>query len=110
MKYFIVNTERRGSYYHEFFKGKWDGKTFWKNDSIYLNDNILSQLEIGSIILSVIPEYDPYGVTKVSEREWKAILNEAERIGGDAYTAILEANEWVIDNFNTHTVFTILGI
>lgn len=29
MKYFVTNKERQGTCYHEFYKGKWDEKTFW---------------------------------------------------------------------------------
>lgn len=33
MKYFVTDRERDGTCYHEFYKGRWDGKTFWKEDS-----------------------------------------------------------------------------
>ena len=39
MKYFIFNNQRDGGSYHEFYKGKWDKKTFWKADSILLHDD-----------------------------------------------------------------------
>ena len=39
MKYFVYNNQRDGTCYHEFYKGKWDGKTFWKDDSICIDDN-----------------------------------------------------------------------
>nr|WP_288625771.1 hypothetical protein [uncultured Roseburia sp.] len=28
MKYFVTDRERDGTCYHEFYKGRWDGKTF----------------------------------------------------------------------------------
>ena len=43
MKYFVTDRERDGTCYHEFYKGRWDGKTFWKEDSISLHDNIMFQ-------------------------------------------------------------------
>lgn len=34
MKYFCSVNNRAGTCYHEFYRGKWDDKTFWKSDSI----------------------------------------------------------------------------
>ena len=39
MKYFVKNSERESTCYHEFYKGKWDEKTFWKEDSLLLHDD-----------------------------------------------------------------------
>jgi hypothetical protein len=33
MKYFVRNSEKVGTCYHEFYKGHWDEETFWKEDS-----------------------------------------------------------------------------
>lgn len=41
MKYFITNSEKIGTCYHEFYKGKWDGETFWKEDSLLLHDEVM---------------------------------------------------------------------
>ena len=35
MRFFCVESERKGTCYHEFQKGKWDEKTVWKADSLY---------------------------------------------------------------------------
>ena len=45
MKYFIKDKDRKGTCYYEFYKGKWDGESFWKTDSILLHDDIVFQNE-----------------------------------------------------------------
>ncbi len=110
MKYFILSSERRGSCYYEFYKGKWDGKTFWKSDSICLHDDVMYNLNIDKILVSVLPNYDPFGETEVMYQQWKKILEQAQIIGGDTYAAILEADQWVADTFTEYNVFTILGL
>jgi hypothetical protein len=40
MEYFITEDYRTNTAYHEFRKGKFDGVTFWKSDSILLSDEI----------------------------------------------------------------------
>lgn len=67
MKYFVRNKERENTCYHEFYKGKWDGNTFWKEDSISLHDNIMFENKgFVDAIMEVIPTYDPFGETEVS--------------------------------------------
>lgn len=74
MNYFVTNDERIGTCYHEFFKGKWDGETFWKEDSLCLDDDLLCECRaFGNAILSVIPSYSPFGITEISPEQWEAI-------------------------------------
>lgn len=74
MKYFIKDKDRKGTCYYEFYKGKWDGESFWKTDSILLQDDIVFQNEeFIDAILEVVPSYNPFGETEISNVEWKAI-------------------------------------
>ena len=41
MKYFVFDHERKNTVYHEFQKGRFDGHTFWKSDSISISDDLL---------------------------------------------------------------------
>ena len=50
MKYFVNDSERKNTNYHEFQKGKWDEKTNWKSDSICLSDDILYYLGIEKLL------------------------------------------------------------
>ena len=58
MKYFCYVSDRVGTCYHEFYKGKWDGKTFWKSDSILLHDDTLEELQLYKAFTAVLPDYD----------------------------------------------------
>lgn len=110
MKYFCTETERKGTCYHEFQKGKWDGITFWRNDSLLLHDDICWELKLGKLLGKVIPEYDTYGNTEVTKEVWAEICERAEAIGGEVQAAIREADVWVQENFETEEVFYILGL
>ena len=110
MKYFRTNSELNGTCYHEFQKGKWDGVTFWKNDSLYLYDDILYDLKIVELLLSVIPAYDEFGETEINELQWNEICNTAASIGSELKAVIDEADVWARETFKTYRIFTILGI
>ena len=110
MKYFISDSERHSTCYHEWQKGCFDGRTFWKKDSLLLSDDILVQLELDILFNISLGNYDPYGETKVSKNQWEVILNKSAEIGGNVAECILEADVWVQDTFKEHKVFTMLGI
>ena len=111
MEYFIHVSERKGTIYHEFYKGKWDGKTFWKSDSILLSDDILNDADgFVDAILEVIPCYDPFGETEITLDEWNKIgeiVVTKNMVSQEIYN---ELNEWLIDVFKNYKCFTILGI
>ncbi len=110
MKFFCYDNERIGTCYHEFYRGKFDGVSFWAEDSISIADEVHYQLGLEDLFMSVIPKYDVFGETEVTEKQWTEILVQAEKIGGDTYKAIIEADKWVCETFRTHSVFTMLGI
>lgn len=112
MNYFIKNHERIGTCYHEFYRGKWDGKTFWKEDSLCLYDDLLCEHRaFGNAILSVIPLYDPFGITEVSREQWESIGKQIAADGDKTGMAMYrEADAWVQNVFAEYDCFTILGI
>ena len=74
MKYFVKNSERESTCYHEFYKGKWDEKTFWKEDSLLLHDDVMFKNQgFVDAVMEVIPTYDPFGETEISPKIWKKI-------------------------------------
>lgn len=75
-----------------------------------LHDDILFNLDIGSLFLTYLPDYDPFGETVVNEEQWNQIVKEAKSIGGEIYLLIEEAIPWVRGNFKRESVFTIIGI
>ena len=56
MKFFCTELERKGTCYHEFQKGKWDGKTFWKTDSLLLHDNIMCEVKLHKLFRIHFPK------------------------------------------------------
>lgn len=108
--FFCPVSNRVGKSYHEFYKGKWDNKTFWKSDSILLHDDTLTKLELHKAFTAVIPDYDPCRTTEVNESQWRAILDCASQLDTQAKIALREAAIWVNEVFSTEKVFTILSI
>ena len=109
MKYFVFDYQRDGTCYHEFYKGKWNGHTFWKSDSISLDDDYLFDGFVDAII-SVIPTYDRFGETEISSDEWKEIGKSILSKDKKSQEIYYEANKWLEDVFKKYSCFTILGI
>ena len=112
MKYFVFDYQRDGSCYHEFYKGKWDGKTFWKSDSIFLDDDFLLLVDgFVNTIIDVVPYYDPYDETEISIDQWKKIGEQIKEKDVKSQEVYYEADRWLRDEvFTKHKCFTILGI
>ena len=111
MKYFITNNERVGTCYHEFYKGKWDGHTFWKEDSLLLDDDILGEhRDFIKAIAEVIPTYDPYNVIEISSEAWEAIGQVIQDKDTSAQELYQEVDEWLKGVLEENGCFTILGI
>lgn len=109
-KYFITEQKRNGTCYHEFYKGKWDKKTFWKEDSLLLHDDILQRSGLVKIFVKVICNYNCCGPTEIDQKQWNEIRKSACTIGGAVEQVISEIEPWVEENFKEHAVFTVLGI
>ena len=112
VKYFILDHQRNGSCYHEFYKGKWDGKTFWKSDSIFLHDDCLFLVDgFVDTIIDVVPYYDPYGETEISIDQWNKMSKIITRKDAKSQEVYYEADRWLKEQvFPEHKCFTILGI
>jgi len=97
---------------YEFHKGNWDrgNHEFWKKDSIYMHDDIMYNLNFDALIHQVVPEYNPFGETKISKAQWMDMGKLAMEIGGEILELVKEADAWVQDAFAEHEVFTILGL
>lgn len=111
MRYFVFNKDRNGTCYHEFYKGKWDKKTNWKHDSLYLDDDVLS-CNIGFVeaIREVIFDYDLYGVTEISVEQWDEIGKFIINKDSNSIALYQELNKWLEKVFQEHDCFTVLGI
>ena len=109
MKYYCTNSTKKGTCYHEFQKGKFEG-SFWHEDSLLLHDDILIHLNLKNLFMSIIPHYNSYNETEVTPNDWKEIYIKACEIGGETKVVIEELNSWAEATFISHGLFTILGI
>lgn len=111
MKYFVTNFERKGTCYHEFYRGKWDGETFWRDDSLLLHDEVLFKHPgFAGAIKEVIPAYTPFGETEISFDDWKKIGQIIEHCEEGEKELYQEADSWLNRVFQENGCFTILGI
>lgn len=111
MNYFVRNDERDGSCYHEFYKGKWDGKTFWKEDSLSLHDDFMFECKgFVEAIIEVIPQYNTYGNTEVSIEAWQKIGELILEKDEQAQAIYKEADIWLKTVLEEYNCFTILGL
>lgn len=109
-KYFVRPKDRSGSCYFEFYKGKWDEKTFWKEDSICIDDDDLFECDFIDILIKHVPNYDPFGETEITKNQWEQIKEDCILGGGKSAAIVKEADKWVEDNYSKHSIFTILGL
>ena len=111
MKYCVLNNERDGTGYHEFYRGKLDKQTFWRDDSLYIYDYTLFHIKgfVGAL-KAVVPSYDGYGTTEVSREQWERIGKTIPNGDQEALKLYQELSEWTKEVFEKHDCFTILGI
>jgi hypothetical protein len=108
-KYFILNHEREGSFYHEFVFGK-PKMEYWNELSLYIEDSIMDEIELWKIFEDNIPNYDYYGSTIIDEKGWTRIKENLSNYSECIQIAILEINEWVEYAIKKYKCFSILGI
>ena len=111
MKYCVLNHERDGTGYHEFYRGKWVGQSFWRDDSIYIDDYRLFEIKgfVGAL-RAAVPYYDSYGITEISREQWKKIGTLIRDGDGSAQELYQEISKWTDEVFKKHDCFTILGL
>lgn len=111
MQYFCNADERKGTCYHEFYRGKWDGSDFWNEKSVLIHDDVLRELELYRAFEAVIPVYDYFGKTEITQKEWMLIQQYTrDHLSGKAQEALDEIIGWIDDTFLAENVVTILGI
>ena len=110
MKFFVCSNNRINTVYHEFQKGCFDGKTFWKDDSICLSDDQLFTLGVEKLFYRTIPDYSDTDEVEVTPKAWEAVKTKAQSLGGDIRECIAEADEWAQSAFSEYGVFTIIGV
>lgn len=111
MKYFVFNGERKGIEYYEFYQGKWDGKTFRKEDSLFLHDDILmDNMEVIDAFFDTIPSFDPFGATEITYEQWREIGKNISQKSKKSKEIYDEANKVLESVFESKKCITVLGI
>lgn len=111
MKYFIYENQKGNeTYYHEWYKGHFDGVSFWTDDSLLISDDIHYMLGLEDIFKMFIPYYDPLGEIEVSENQWNMIMKKSAEIDGQLYDCLKEADNWVRVTFKEYDSFTMIGM
>ena len=100
---------QRCSTYYEWYKGVWSGD-YYREDSIYIDDDDVYRLDLDGLLVSVVPEYDPFGETPVTKVQWDAIVSKAKQKGGELLEAVMEDDVWARENYRDNEVFTIIGL
>lgn len=71
--YCITEKERKGSTaYIEFQKGHYDGQC-WKEDSLLVHCDVFEETGCAALFKKMIPGFDYYGITWVSEEVWEKV-------------------------------------
>lgn len=112
MKYFCSNDERFGSCYHEYQRGHLEKRQYWRDSSLYLDDDIAVDIKLHEIYFEVIKDYDPYSAERyfVNKAMWGEILRKAIARGGAVKEAVMELSPWAEENFKTEKEFTVITI
>ena len=110
MRFFVKDNERKNTNYHEFYKGRWDGVTFWKEDSLLLHMDIFDQLNLYSVFIAALPDFNYYGETYVTPAQYELLKSSAFTQGGEIAVLFAELDIWVSECFKTESCFIIQGI
>ena len=106
-KYFVLNNEREGTFYHEFAFGKCKN-VYWNEKSIYIDD--FEMQKIYKIFEDNVDKYDYFGSTIVDEKSWNKIIENLDNYSFEIKEAVYEIQEWVEYSLERYKCFTIIGI
>ena len=106
----MYDRDRSGTDYHEIVRGQWNGEDYWSDSSLYISDSCLKETGLLCLLRDSIGEYDRYGVTEISERQWSLLMRKAEKAQGEALTAAREIDDWVREGEAHDPVITVIGI
>ncbi len=101
----------KGGCFHELSKGDYErNEQYWREDSLFLDDDVFQDLGLYHLFARVIPQYDTWGLNKISQAQWEQIKAEAAEFGTRVQEFLQEVEPWVQENFQTETCFFILGV
>ena len=101
-------TGRISGSYLEFQRGEYTHP--WRDDSIYIYDETCAYTGLDRIFRDAIPDYDTYGLTRVTAEDWEKVEKLAAERGGPAAEAVEETHWWTSKTLAEYGFFTICGI
>ena len=112
MRFFITEDERKMSgstAFIEFQKGVDDG-TCWKTDSVCMDVELFSELHLRRFLTLNLPQFDYYGITQVSKREFDKLCENALGFSAEVEACLKELAEWAGEGAEDDVYFTIIGM
>ena len=117
MKYFVDKPQvvaTGHTRFYEFQKGiidyENDENPHWKDDSLYLEDETVIELDLDSLFAETLENYDFMGDNFVNRQDWERIAACALKAGGIWKEVIEILSPWVEDTFSKYDYFTIIGM
>lgn len=109
--YFFNDDERGGSSCDiEFQKGRFSN-VFHKEDSMYLWDDHFWILDITTLFVEVLPEFDMCTVgCEINEEQWAAIVEASKKYSQITQQIVAEMNPWMRDTIGEYGCVTVLGV
>ena len=85
-------------------------KRFWKEDSLLLHMDLFNRLNLPSVFITALPDFDYYGETTVTVDQYEALKATALAQGGEIAELFSEFDVWAAECFKVESCFTIQGI
>ena len=75
VRFFMTNQERQDSENClQFVRGRWDKRTYWGDDKIYIRPGLLLYSNLEQALKTVFPDFDIYGFDyTLSATQWETI-------------------------------------
>lgn len=98
-----------GTCYFEFQYGRFRHK-HWLGRSVYMHAEVFDALNLFELFTEAIPEFDYFGVTEVTPKQYEKLRELAKARGGEVDAVFAELDSWTKNCFLTENVFSVLGI
>ena len=108
---FVDENQRKASQstsYFEFQKGHYT--TCWCENSINIRTWLWDEYEMSGLIRQVIKDFDYYGITEVTKKQWNRLVELSKATSAKAEPILMEAASWAEECFKENEVFTIIGM
>lgn len=104
------NKKKKRVVYIEFQKGRFDD-VFHKVDSMYLWDDHFWLLDIESLFMEVLPEFDMFTHgCEINEEKWTAIVEASKRYSQITQQIVAEMDPWMLDAIRDYSCVTVIGV